>query len=108
MITASTILFGIIGLLISSLIKLAKMQKKLKNFSFKFWFKDNLIQNIATLLMLFVLLWFAPTLATGVLGIHVHENSQFYEIFALLAGWNNHAMFYDFMKAYNKKNGNGA
>ena len=102
MITLTTISMALVGLMISLLLKLSRLKQSTKKFSMRYWMKDNALQSIATILMVFVLLYFAPTMATGLLQVHVHDDSQFYDIFALCAGYSNHAMFHDFMKI-NKK-----
>jgi len=94
----------VVGLLLHVLIKLIKAKKKHKGkFSIQFYFKDNAIQITTSILMAFVVMYFGDVISEGVLDVHIHKDSRYYEIFALAAGFNNNVLFNEFMKKSNGK-----
>ena len=98
------IALAVAGFLISVLLKLAKKRKEFKNkFKFKIWWEENKYQAGASVLSIGVMLYFAPLFAPAMIGTDIPQNSYFYDLFAMCAGYSNYALFHDIMKAYNPK-----
>ena len=97
--TVVNLLFVLVGLLIHVGIKLVKIQKKQGiSFNVKIYWRHNYIQLITSLISAFVVMYFADVFATGILNIEVPPGSNFYELFALAAGFNNQVLFNELMK----------
>lgn len=91
-------ILALTGLLISILVKLARIRKRFRDeFSIRVWWAENNFQSVAALLSAAVMLYFAPLFAPAVVG---EPTDLFYDLFALCAGYSNHALFHDLMKAY--------
>lgn len=94
-------ILALAGLLISILVKLARIRKRFRDeFSLRVWWAENNFQSVAAVISVGVMLYFAPLFAPAVIGVEIPQGSMFYDLFALCAGYSNHALFHDLMKAY--------
>ena len=96
--TVTNFVLVLVGLLIYILIKLVKIQKKKKDkFDIRIYLKENYLQLILCSMTAFTVMFFADNFSEGILDIHIHEDSNYYQIFALAAGFNNQVLFNELM-----------
>lgn len=104
-ITLTNVFFALVGLFIyvglrfQSDFKNYNKSKKKKGTKglFKFWWQENQIQVYISLGMIFVLLYFAPTLIENGMGCHVHADSHLYEVYSIVIGYATYSIWFQFI-----------
>ena len=88
-----------VGVVIHILFKLSKIQRKHPDdFNLRIYIRHNWIQLILSLMCGFVVMYFADNISEGVLDLHVHHDSNYYQVYAVVAGYNNQQLFDQYMR----------
>ena len=97
--TPSCLALVAVGLILFIGLKLFKIQRKRPDdFNPLIYWRHNYILIILSVFFAYTVQYFADIFATGILDIHVHSGSNFYEVFAVQAGFNNQWLFTELMK----------
>ena len=88
-----------VGLFLHIGMKLMKIQrKKPDTFDVRIYIKHNYMQIIVSTIAAYVVLLFADNISEGILDLHVHNDSNYYRVYAVIAGYNNQMLFDQYMK----------
>jgi hypothetical protein len=104
-ITITNIFFALIGFVINVGLRLQKdvvvykkgRKKKGTNNFLKFWWEENQIKTYTSILMILVLLYYAPSLFKDGLGCQIREDSNLYTIYSLTVGYATYSIWFQFI-----------
>lgn len=94
----------LVGLILHVLVKMIKAKRKHNSkFSMLFYIKDNSLELATSTIMALVVFYFGDTISEGLLDVHIHDESHYYKVFALCAGYQNHVIFDELIKTIGVK-----